>query len=78
MILDLLLGLEEVKMVLTREQILKGKTEREQLELTVYWALADLSDYFKAKDDPLQYEVNRLWHLINGLRSIREFPKANR
>ena len=60
----------------TRERALEGKTEREQLEILVNFTLADLSDYFKSKDDPLQYEVNRLWHKVDYLRSIPEFPRV--
>ncbi|GAJ09741.1 unnamed protein product [marine sediment metagenome] len=59
-----------------REQLLKGKGERKQLELKVYFALCDLSNYFKTRDDPLQYEVNRLWHGLDRLRGIPEFPKV--
>ena len=50
-------------------------SERQQLELDVHNALWALSDYFKKKDDPLQYEVNRLWQGLDKLRAIPEFPK---
>ncbi len=54
---------------------LEGKTKREQLELKAHFALSDLSDYFKLRDDPLQYEVNRLWRELDHLRTLSEFPK---
>lgn len=50
-------------------------SERQQLELDVHNALWVLSDYFKQKDDPLQYEVNRLWRELDRLRAIPEFPQ---
>ena len=49
-------------------------SERQDLELDVHNALWRLSDYFKKKDDPLQYEVNRLWRKLDELRAIPEFP----
>lgn len=60
----------------TRERALEGKTEREQLEILVHFALADLSNYFKSQDDPLRYEVNCLWHKVDHLRRIPEFPRV--
>ena len=51
------------------------KTKRERLELEVHFALWNLSNYFKLRDDPLQYEVNYLWHRFDRLRSIPLFPK---
>jgi hypothetical protein len=51
-------------------------TEREQLELKVNYALSDLSKYFTKKNDPLQYEVNRLWRELEKLREIPEVPKV--
>ena len=54
----------------------EGKSEREQLEFNVHNALWELSDYFSKRDDPLQYEVNRLWRQFDKLNGIPEFPKV--
>lgn len=51
------------------------KTERQKLELVVHHALRELSDHFMEKEDPLQYEVNRLWRDFDQLRTIPDFPK---
>jgi len=51
------------------------KTERQELELRVFHALRELSDYFMKQGDPLQYEENRLWRELDHLRSIPDFPK---
>ncbi len=51
------------------------RTERQELELDVSKALGALSNYFKNKDDPLQYEVNRLWRGLDKLMVIPESPK---
>lgn len=61
-----------------KEKILEGRTEREKLELAVHFALMDLSNHFKSLDDPLQYEVNRLWHKFDHLRNIPNFPMAKK
>lgn len=53
----------------------EAKTEREQLEWNLHNAFRELSDYFSKRDDPLQYEVNRLWRELDRLKSIPEFPK---
>lgn len=51
------------------------KTERQELELKVHHALRELSDHFMKREDPLQYEVNRLWRDFDRLRTIPDFPK---
>ncbi len=61
---------------MNRNKALKGRSEREKLEMKVYFALADLSTHFKVRDDPLQYEVNRLWGKLDILRNIPYFPEA--
>lgn len=53
----------------------EAKTQREQLELDVHRALWELSNYFKQRDDPLRYEVNRLFRDFDRLRDIPELPK---
>ena len=53
-----------------RQKLLEGKTERQQLELKAHWALADLADYFKLRNSPLQYEINRLWRGLDRIRDI--------
>ena len=57
--------------IITRDEILKDKTEREQLELKAHWALADLSDYFKGIQNPLYYEVNKLIRDLYYIQSRR-------
>ena len=52
------------------------KTERQELELKVHHALRELSDYFMKRDDPLQYEVNRLWRQLDGIMSTPASTKA--
>lgn len=52
----------------------EAKSEREQLELNLNKAIFELSDYFTKRDDPLQYEVNRLWREFDRLKSMPEFP----
>ncbi len=52
------------------------KTERQELELKVHHALSKLSDYFRKSDDPLQYEVNRLWRQLDGITSTPASTKA--
>ena len=51
-------------------------SERQELELGVHNALWRLSEYFKQKDDPVQYEVNRVFRDFDRLRLIPEFPKS--
>lgn len=53
-------------------------SERQDLELEVHNALWGLSEYFKKKDDPLQYEINRLYHQFDRLRVIPEFPQVEK
>ncbi len=55
-------------------KVANGKTKREKLEVNVDRALGDLASYFTAKDDPLQFEVNRLWRQFDHLKSIPDFP----
>ena len=57
-----------------REKVLDGKSQREQLELKVHWALSDLSDYFKLREDPLYYELNRVWRDFDHIRDVPNFP----
>lgn len=54
---------------------MEEKTERQQLEEEVHHALRRLSDYFSHKEDPLQYEVNRLWRLFDHIRNTPDYPK---
>lgn len=51
-------------------------TEREQLEINLHHALHELSDYFAKRNDPLQYEVNRMWRQLDKLRDTPEFKKG--
>lgn len=51
--------------------------EREQLEKKVDFALRDLSDYFKRREDPLQFEVNRLWRQYDHIKTIPNFPEVH-
>ena len=53
-------------------------SERQELELEVHNALWQLSEYFKKKEDPLQYEINRLYHQFDRLRVIPEFPRVEK
>lgn len=46
------------------------KSHRKQLEFDVHKALRELSLFYKSYDDPLQYEVNKLWHQFDRLRAI--------
>lgn len=55
---------------------LETSIERQELELKVHHALRELSDYFLRGDDPLQYEVNKLWRDFDHLRTIPNFPKT--
>ena len=54
-----------------REQILIGKTNREQLELKAHWALCDLSDFFKGENNRLYYKVNALLRDLDHIRDER-------
>jgi len=58
--------------------IKNDNTQREQLEMGVHNALWDLSNYFKERNDPLQYEINRLYHQFDHLRNVPDFPNAKR
>lgn len=53
---------------LTREKVLEGKSDREQLELKAHWALCDLSEFYYKYHDPLFYKANGL---IRDLMLIR-------
>ena len=46
----------------TRQKVLENKTEEEQLRMLAYFALVDLSNFFKQMRDRRQYEVNKLLH----------------
>lgn len=46
----------------TRRKALAGKTEEEQLQMLAYFALVDLSNFYKEKGDKRQYEINKLLH----------------
>lgn len=51
------------------------KERRKELEFNVHKAVWELSQFFKAYDDPLQYEVNRLYRRFDELRAIPFFPR---
>lgn len=51
-----------------RAKALEGKSEREVLEMKAHWSLSDLSDFFKQKDSPLMYEVNKLIRRLDEIR----------
>ncbi len=47
-----------------RQKALKGRSEEEKLEMLAHFALVDLSNFYKEKGSPRQYEVNKLLHRL--------------
>ena len=48
----------------TRQKALWDKSEEEQLKMLAYFALVDLSNFYKQAGNSQQYEVNKLLHSL--------------
>lgn len=60
----------------TKEQVLDGKTYREQLEIKAHWALWYLSNFFEKVHDPLFYKVNTLLRQLDEIRGAQPSYKC--